>query len=147
MLWIEKVGWKIYLIIFSLFTLGSMISILYEGSYTYIYYHILIAFHKSYLLSYWYAIISNVINSMTLLSLTFYVFRIRNLQFKFWQWLFVLRVVFDVVGHAFEYKAIKSLFYSDPWLGLMTILLVLAVLFPSYLATFRYAFHQEKSFQ
>lgn len=147
MVWIEIVGWKIYLIIFSLFTLGSTISIFYENSYSYLYYNILIAFHKSYLLSYWFAIISNIINSISLITLYLYISRTKLWNVIFWRWLFVFRVVFDLVGHAFEFKTIKSLFYSDQWLGVITISLAAAVLLPSYLASFRYAFHQEKVFK
>lgn len=147
MQWIEIVGWKIYLIIFSLLTLGSTIGIFYEHSYSHLYYNILIAFHKSYLLSYWLAIISNIINSISLVTLYLYVFRIKFWDAAIWKWLFVFRVIFDLVGHAFEFKTIKSLLYSDQVFGVITLLLASAVILPSYLASFHYAFRQEKIFK
>ena len=145
--WTERLAWKIYLLIFSLFILANVISIFYGDSYLYLYYNILIAFHKSYLFSYWYAIISNMLNLISLISLYLFVFRTKFLNVLFWQWVFVFRMVFDLIGHSFEFKTIRALFYNDTWIGSASIILVIAMLLPSYLATFQFAFHQSKIFK
>ena len=145
--WTEKWAWKIYLVIFSLFTLANLISILYENSYLYIYYNILITFHKSYLFSYWYAVLCNVISLISLISLYLFVFRIKFLKAVFWQWVFVFKIVFDLLGHSFEIKALKSLFYNDARLGFVSVVLMIAILLPSYVAAFQYAFLPQKIFK
>ena len=145
--WTEKWAWKIYLIIFSLFTIGNSASLFCENSYLYLYYNILIAFHKSYLFRYWYAVISNLLNVISLSCLYLFVFRIKFLKVIFWQWVFVFRVVFDLLGHAFEVKTIESLFHNSNELGIISIVLVVTMLLPSYAASFQYAFRQQKIFQ
>ena len=147
MSWIEGWGWKIYLILFSLLILGNAISLFYEESYLYIYYNILITFDKSYLFYYYYAVLNNVLELAVLVSLFLYVFKIRFLAPSFWQWIFVFRIVFDLVGHHFEFQTMKSLYLTDLHLALATTGIVFALMLPSYLGSFQYAFRQHKIFQ
>lgn len=146
MSWTERWAWKIYLILYSLIVLGNMVSLFYEESYLYIYYHILIAFEKSYRFYYWYAIIGSFVNLISLIGLFLFVFRTKFLHPYFWEWLFVFRIVFDLIGHSFEFQTMKSFFLTDLQIAGLMAAFTVGLFLPSYLGTFLYAFRQHKIF-
>jgi len=138
--------WKIYLFIFTPLALGNFVSILDGESAVYSYYHALIAFHPDYFLQYAMNVASATLNAFALIPLFLYTFRGSFLWPRFWQWFFILRIAFDLTGHAYEAKLVKSLFISHSGYAISSLLLLLLLVVPSYIACFRYAFRQDRLF-
>ena len=138
----KKTGlvWKIYLCVFTSYVLGNTGDILIPTSFLYIYYHTLIAFHPAYLISYLLALGQAFFNLVNLIALFLFVFRILFLSQRFWQWMLVLRIIFDLTGHAGEMQHFISIFHANSEWFISRIVLGLLVIFPSYGACFQYAF-------
>jgi len=139
-----KLRWKIYLFFFVPVTLGNFIGILHSESVVYAYYHVLTAFHPEYQLSYHLNIASAAISLFALIPIFLYAYRKPFLHPIVWQIFFFSRFGLDLIGHSYETQFLRSIFYTQPWIALSTAAILLAVIFPSYLACFYYAFRQEK---
>ncbi len=143
-----KIGlrWKIYFFIAAPLTLGNFLAVLHPDSPLYAYYHILMTFDADFTLFWGLNIASGLLNFISLIPFFLYVFQIKFLKLRIWQWLFALRVIFDLTGHSYEVSFFKSLFYSNPQYALSMILLSLAVYIPSYIACYKYSFREETLF-
>ena len=141
----SKIGlrWKIYFFLFLPIACGNALSVVYPESPLYVYYHVLISFHKDYMFFYLLNVINALVNTLCLIPLFLYVFQVSFLSKRLWQWLFVIRIIFDIIGHDYEIKFFKSLFYINVWYGLSSLILLIALTIPSYFACFRYAFRQK----
>src|SRR3989338_10676301 len=135
--------WKIYLFIFTPLSLGNLAATLNPESVVFAYYHALMAFHPDYRLQYLLNIASASLNALALIPLFLYTFRGSFLWPRLWQWFFILRIAFDLAGHAYEVKLIESLFVSHAGYAVSSLLLLFLLTVPSYLAGFRYAFRQK----
>jgi len=138
----KKTGfvWKIYLCAFTLYVLGNAGDILMPTSFLYIYYHILIAFHLVYIISYMLALGQVFFNLVSLIPLFLFVFRMPFLSPRFWQWMLVLRITFDLTGHAGEVNHLISISYANREWFISRIVLTGIMIIPSYGACFQYAF-------
>src|SRR3989338_5929321 len=130
-------SWKIYLGVFSAFTLGNL-AYLASESIIYKYYHILIAFTPDYSILYTLDVAMSAVNLLSLIPLFLYAFRVKILGKKLWQILLVARVVLDLVGHCYEKKFMQSIFVDTPWTAGLIVVLLLLFIGPSYLANFEY---------
>jgi len=139
--------WRAYFILAATIFISNLISIFHPDSDIYVYYHTLMVFHKNFTLSYYLNIASAVLNFLSLIVLLLYIFPRPFLSARIWQIFFLLRMVFDICGHTYENKFFKSLFYTDLTLGAASIALLIMIIFPSYFATFRYAFRQDQIFR
>ena len=137
-------SWKIYSLLFFFLALANIASIFSSESILYSYYHTLIAFNRQYFIAYYLNVASALMSFFSLAPLVLFTFRIRFLNKHFWQWLFYARVIFDLTGHAYEVKFVKSLFYSNFWPAVLSIVLFIATMIPSYIAHFQYAFRRNK---
>ena len=144
--WTKNWAWKIYCFIFALITIGNAAAMFSSDSYVYVYYHILMAFHPQYILLYALAAACCILSLISLIPLFFYAFEIPFLTQEFWKWIFVLRVSFELTGHAFEIQLLKSVYYSDVWIVVFLAGLFLASIGPSYYACFHYAFRWDRLF-
>ncbi len=145
----KKTGfvWKIYFFVFSFIIIKNAVGILTPGSFLYLYYHTLIAFHPSYWIFYILAIIQVFFNIVGLFQLFLFVFRICLLTPRFWQWMLALRIIFDVTGHSAELKTLIAVFYNSQEIFLSAVALIALVGIPSYGACFQYAFRWGEFFQ
>ena len=123
---------------------GTAVSNLWPDSPVYTYYHVLAAFHPRYNLTYCLHIASVFINLVNLIPFYCYVFRKTSSLMGFWRFMFVVRIISEVVGHDYEYKLIRSLFFSNTLLALATLLLYTLILVPSYFAVFQFTFYRPK---
>ncbi len=105
------------------------------------YYTILVAFDKRYLLFLAFNIIANLLNVLAPLVVFCYAFDIRS-SLKFWRICFFVRMIFDLVGHHYDVQFIKSAFVQSYAYGFASIGVVLVPLLPSYLAHYFYAFRR-----
>ena len=140
---LRKIFWRVYLCLFALLVIGNTMTGLWSDSIIYTYYHVLTAFHPRYYLIYCLHIAGGFINLINLIPLYLYVFRKPSALTYFWRIMFVLRIVFEFFGHDYEYKLIKSIFYSNFILAASTLAVYVLIFIPSYMAVFRYAFRQE----
>lgn len=139
-------GWRIYFVIVATILIGNLLSVLSCRSVVYTYYHSLIAFHKDFIVFYYFNILSAVINVLSLMPLFCYIYRRRFLRPRLWQVLFCLRIAFDFVDHNYETRFFQSLFKTDLAIALILLSISLLVILPSYFATFQYAFRQHRLF-
>jgi len=139
-------GWKCYLVFFAIMVVRNTIDLFSSASPVYLFYFVIVAFQKSLNIIYWVNVFTTVFNILCLIPLFLYVYRKRFLCPRVWQWVFVLRVIFDITGHTYQRVMLKSLFFSSPKFAAWAVVIFLLVLFPSYLACYQYAFQNEKIF-
>ena len=123
---------------------GNAMAGLWPDSIIYTYHHVLTAFHPRYYLIYCLHIASVFINLISLIPLYCYVFRKPSSLIGLWRLVFFIRILSEFFGHDYEYKLIKSLFFSDIPLALAILLLYILILIPSYIAVFQLAYGRKK---
>ena len=138
--------WKIHFLVFSLYTFINMWNLAGTDSFLYLYYHILMAFHQGYRVMYGLAVLKVILNLLSLVPFFLFLFQIRFLSARFWQWLFALRVFFDLFGHAAEIKFFESLLHESQHLFFSYLFVFLVLVVPSYIVCFQYAFKQRRLF-
>ena len=138
--------WEIYFVILALFVFHGSYAVFSPKASAYFYYHVLYYFDPSYRLTYFFACAQAVVGILSLVMLFLYIHRIRFLNPPIWQTLFILRIIFDLFGHAYEVNYLVSLLHSDPKIFLLIFVQSLATYIPSYVACYRYAFRQDKIF-
>ena len=138
----KKTGfvWKIYFCAFTLYVLGNAGDVLMPTSFLYIYYHVLMAFHPAYFIPYILALGQVFFSLVSLVPLFLFVFRIPFLSARFWQWALVLRIIFDLTGHAGEANQLISISHANSEWFISKIVLTGIMFIPSYGACFKYAF-------
>ena len=139
-------SWWAYFLIFSIFTARHLANLFSNTSTPYIYYHTLLTFNCDYTALYFLGIISAVINAACLVPLFLFILKTRLFHPGLWQWLFILRIIFDFIGNFYELNFLKSLLYARHELLVQAVVIMIALLGPSYVACFRYAFRQDKIF-
>lgn len=139
-------GWKIYFFFIVPLSIAGLYSLLAPSSIVYRYYHVLMSFDKNYAPLYYLDIASAAANLLVLIPLFLFVFHMKFLHPRLWQWVFVLKICLDFTGGSYELKFFQSLFYTDPRLAVLAILISLLVVFPCYIACFQYCFRQKKLF-
>ena len=142
----KKTGvvWKIYFIVFSAYILQNAADILLPKSFLYIYYHTLMAFHTLFAIQYILALAQIFFNILNLIALFLFVFRTFFLSPQVWQWLLILRFIFDLTGHIGEFATVSAIFHAREDWFLSTIIFNFIMVIPSYAACFQYAFRWEK---
>lgn len=84
-----------------------------------------------------------VLNLLHALPLLLYIWRIPLLRPRFWRYLLILRLIFDITGHSYEMNHLVSMYHADPLLCLLVFLSSISPYIPSYVACWRYAFGTE----
>ena len=131
---------KIYVICYTFFILGSIRQLFFPKTLPYLYYHIMGSFGHPFSIAYYLAISRAFVDLLSLIPL--YVFMKKNYFLKpwVWQWLFAIRLLLTVSGHSFQYNFLKSNMYGNSQIGILLIIFIFSVNFPSYEIAFNYAF-------
>ncbi len=105
-----------------------------------LYFFILFAFNASFYISYALESFQIFFNILSCFCLALYIFRIRLFTPTFWQHVFILRCIFDLIGHSYEMNYFLA--YYNTSILFFWILIGTAILtyIPSYFACFEYAF-------
>ncbi len=135
-------GWKIYFFFFSLLNLGGLVAIFSPSSALFTYYHILISFDKKYIWPYYFNIASYTITTLSLIPLFLFIINRRWLPKWIWKILLFSRILFDIIGHQYEFAFFQSLLQSDFYLGLAAIGITVCLFLPSYIGHLLYAFRR-----
>ncbi len=139
----KEIFWKIYFCLFAFLVVNNAAISLWPDSDPYIYYHILAAFHPRFYFAFGMHLISDALNLLNLIPFYFYVFRQSFAGTKLWRNVFILRIIFEIFGHGYEFKMIKSLFYTNHLLVVSFLVLYILILLPSYYGVFQYAFRRK----
>lgn len=103
------------------------------------YYTILIALNKYYIVYLVFNIISIFINFLALLIVFYYAFNIKC-DLKFWKICFFLRIFFDLTGHNYNWQTIKASFSQSFFYGLLTVIFFTIPFIFSYIAHYQHVF-------
>ncbi len=139
-------GWKIYLFLYGLLCIGNTLAVISNEEIIYTYYHVLIHFDDKYLLPYYLNVGSATFSLIALIPLILFTFHKKWLNPRVWQIVFGVRLLLDIFGRSYEYNFFISLQHNDLNLAAIAIFLTIAIMVPSYIATFLYAFHRKKLF-
>lgn len=132
-------AWKLYGIFLSTVILNSLKDIFIKDSSFRVFYTILIAFDKRYILFLALNIIDLLINIFAAIVVFYYIFNVKR-SLKLWKALFLLRIGFDLIGHFYDIQFIKAAFFQNLTYGLACIGVLALPMLPSYLAHYKYAF-------
>ncbi len=139
--------WEIYFFILLLFIFNKAYRIFSPDSSIHFYFSVLNAFHPLLIFIYLLSLIQIFLNIFHCIPVFCYIHKIKIGGPRFWQTLFILRIIFDVVGHSYQIKYLTSLYYFSPKVFAFVFLQSISIYIPSYIACYRYAFKQEKYFQ
>ena len=133
--------WKLYSVFFAVMTVSGLRDIFLKDSPFVLYYTILIAFHKSYIVFLILNIASLMINVLVNVVVWCYAYQVSG-SVKFWRVFFFVRIFFDLLGHHYDWQYIKSAFVQSFPYGLAAVGVFILPLVPSYLAHYFYAFNR-----
>ena len=137
--------WFLYLIIFVNFALGRLLLLIHPESPLRNYHVILLPFGTRYSVLYTIDILGAMATALSIIPVFKFGFQSKAVHQKFWQGIFVLRILGDVAGHGYEWKLIQSCFYIDFWAGLSCLGMLILPLIPSYNAHFHYIYQPRKN--
>ncbi len=138
--------WMGYFVILATFVGSNVYRFFVPGEQTHLYFTILYSFDPIFLLNYLVNLCQITLNIIHLIPVLLYVFRVRVFNPKFWQYLLILRLIFDLFGHSFEINFLKSLYYHNIKVFLFVLAQSIFVYIPSYIACYRYGFERDKLF-
>ena len=105
-----------------------------------LYFTILRAFDIVFYIPYLLTLLQIIFNVLSLVPLFLYIFHIRFLDKKFWQYFLIFNFLFDVTGHSYEIQELIGMFHSSPRIALTVFLSSTIPYFPKYVVCYRYAF-------
>ena len=137
---IQKWVWEAYFILILFSTVGKAYDLFNPGSPDYLYFSILKSFDPAFYFAYGMYTMQVALNVLHCIPLLLYVYRINFLHPKVWQYLFILRCIFEVVGRSYESNTFEALYHSNPKLLVIVLIVVFVPSIPSYCACYQYAF-------
>ena len=137
-------AWEIYLVFFAVLIFKNTYDFFALHSPVYIYFLILRFFDPAFLFIYFINLIQTILNLLHLIPLGLTVYKIRFLPTKFWQYLFILRVIFDLFGHSYDKNILVSFYHDDSIIFWFSCARIFFFYMPSYIACYFYAFKHEK---
>ena len=137
--WPWKVYFFIYLIVVAIYT-GYFFS---PESPMHLYHQILIAYDIAFLVPYCFDALSIILNVFCIVPIYLFICRKNFLSLRFWRYIFLVKVIFDVAGKSYEMLFFKSLFYQSVPVALKIIGLIILVHLPAYIAISLYSFKKD----
>lgn len=146
----RKIIWKFYAFMFSMIALANLVWLLHPDSEPYIFYKILRVWDlilptPAFTFHYSAAILKSLVTIVCLYPLFAFSFDQNEKNPVFWQWMLVVRVIFECIGNYYEFVYIKSAYYMVLGYGLSVTGAFLLPLIPSYAAHYLYAFPKLKN--
>ena len=136
----NNLGLKIYLIIYTIFSLTGLQALSHPKAAVFTYYNILITFDPSAGIWYVFSVLDSLIGCLIIIPLFRRAFSMVNLWTRLFRWVFYARIATTILGHNYEYLAIRSSFYNAPMLGYITLGVWVLFLYPSFRELHTYAF-------
>jgi hypothetical protein len=138
--------WEAYFVVIFIFAIRKVYALVIPSSEDFLYYFILRSFNPIFYIVYTAHVIHVLLGLIHCLPLLLYIHNIRFLNPEVWRYLFVLRCIFEIIGHSYQLNNLTALFYSNPTLLASVLIVSLLTYIPSYIACYWYAFRQEKIF-
>lgn len=129
-----------YFFLLSIFVTNQVISFFAANSPKVLYFLILGTFDVGLYYIYFLSFIQVSLNIAHLIPVFFYIQHISFLPKSFWKKFFILKIIFDVVGHNYEWVYLVSLFHYNPKVFVIVFISSIAIYIPSYIFCYRYAF-------
>ena len=139
-------AWEIYFAIVAAHAVVSAAQLISPLSPVNLYVNMLAAFDKRFYITYFACALQILLNIIHLIPLALYIRQTPFLNPKFWQYLFILRILFDIVGHPYETKTLTSLYYSNHRILMILFVQTALTYLPSYIACYQYAFNRTNIF-
>jgi hypothetical protein len=136
--------WKIYLAFMLLIVIKKVYYLLMPDSQSFYYYFILRTFDLIFYIVYASHVMQVLLSVIHWIPVFLYVYRIRFLSAEFWKSLFILRCIFEIIGHNFEMNSLIALYHRKPEVLFTVFIIVILPHIPSYVVCYWYAFRQEK---
>ncbi|HLF18560.1 MAG TPA: hypothetical protein VI749_06670 [Candidatus Omnitrophota bacterium] len=140
----QRFIWEVYFLVILLFMARKIFDFFTPDTPAYLYFHILQCFDPLFLFVYFFNVAQIVLNTVLLIPLALFIYQLKIGPPVVWRVLFILKMVFDTIGHSYETTYLVSLFYHSRPIAIMTFLSSVAVYIPAFIAQFSYAFRQEK---
>ncbi len=138
----KKWLWEAYLIILLISLFTKAWNFFLPASPIHLYFSLLKAFDPSYIFLQTINACQIFLSLLHIFPLVFYIYRIYVFTPKFWQYLFILRIIFDLTGNSYAMKTLISFYNEDPLLGLAVLIQSISTYIPSYIACYCYAFRK-----
>ena len=132
--------WDAYLVIILTVTLRDFYALLTPQSESFFYYFILRSFNPVFYLHYSAYVIHVFLSAAHCLPLFLFIYRVRWGNTEMWKLLFVLRCVFEVIGHSYDMNVLAALYYSNNKFIWLAVSFMIVPYIPSYIACFWFAF-------
>ena len=135
----SKWFWRVYFLLFSTHVAGKVLLLFYPESPKLLYFRVCCWINSVFCFDYFAAFLQTTLSLLGLLVIGFSITDQYPLPPVFWRYVFWLRVVFDITGHAYERNIFLSLWRDLPWLGALYLLSFVIFFAPSYWINLRYA--------
>ncbi|OGX35532.1 MAG: hypothetical protein A3C36_05505 [Omnitrophica WOR_2 bacterium RIFCSPHIGHO2_02_FULL_52_10] len=132
--------WEVYCVLMLAFAVKNIYNVFSPDSESFLYYFILRSFDPVFYFHYSAHVLQVLLNAVHCLPLFFFTYRVRCGVPAVWKTLFVLRCVFEVIGHAYGMNSLVALYHSKSKFLLLVIVAMTVPHIPSYAACFWYAF-------
>jgi len=134
----QKFVWKICFLVYAFFTATNVIYFFEPESPSILYYHIMMAWDSWFVIFYILNIAAILLSVLALVPFWGFLYDRFLLSRRFWIYFFWARLFLEFHGRAFEVTFIKSLYISQPMTTWLTILTLLTINIPIYLALWFY---------
>lgn len=134
--------WEIYFVIMLAFAVKGLYTVFSPNSESFLYYFILRSFDPVFYFHYSAYVLQVLLNTVHCLPLFFFIYQIRFGYPGVWKLLFVLRCVFEVIGHAYGMNTLIALYHSRSKYFPLVIVAMTVPHIPSYVACYWYAFRR-----
>ena len=136
----KKFFLEVYFLIFSFFLTEKIFNFFYPFSETHFYFSTLLSFNKVFLFNYLVNFMQIFFNTLGALFIFFYLKNISVPNIKILKCAFILRIVFDILGHPFDYMNLSAIYQEDKKIFLLLTTISLSFYLPSYIINYRYLF-------
>lgn len=136
--------WKAYIPILALFLTRKAVLLFSDEMPHRLYYEIMYAFNPHFYFQYLCNLAQTIFSALHIIPLVCYVYKRKVLSTTFWQAMFLIKIFFDLTGHAYEMSYLTSLYHQSLLICIIISISSIATYIPLYVACFRYAFKREK---
>ncbi len=139
-----NLGLKLYLIVFAVFAILSVLSIGVPDGSAFIYYNVLWRLNPVSMIWYALAMLDVIVTCLCLVPLFERAFSQPPRWIRFYQWLFVMRAITFIVGHNYEFLNVRSAFHDTPLRGYLYLGIWLLFMYPSFKEHYTHSYRLKK---
>jgi len=132
--------WEAYFVIILPYSVQQFYFLFSKDSPHYLYYLILRSFDPIFMAKYIAYIVDVALDLIHCLPLFLYIHRIRFLNPALWKIMFILRCIFEIIGHSYEMNTFAAFYHTKPKFLLAALAVMIMPHIPSYVACYWYAF-------